>query len=178
MPRQTSGSCRARFPNASGRRGGTAAGRARWGGGGERPGPAGGGERRHRLRLRRPRDRRLLCAPSACCCFFQGLCLPLREKTRLCVALNNRDGGKIMTEPYPSPGHLSALGCGSFVYRAWGKSEVAAAPYAWGQTMVKPHRTSLTCTSFSTLALFWLLDYTHRVGRVSCRGCGVGVAGV
>lgn len=118
VPRQASDSYRARFPNAPGRWGGIAGRRARCGGGGEGLGPAGGGERRYCLRLRRLRDRRLLCVPSACCCFFRGLCVPLREKTHTCVALNNRDGGKIMTEPYPSPGHLSALGCGSFVCRA------------------------------------------------------------
>lgn len=75
-----------------------------------------------------------------------------------------------MTESCPSPGHLSAPGWGSFVCRASGKSEVAAARSARGQTMVKPRRISLTCAGFSTLALFWLLDYTHGVGRVSCRG--------
>lgn len=104
MPRQASGSCRARFPNASGRRGGTVGLCARRGGGGEGLGLAGGGERRHRLRLRRPRDRRLLCVPFACCCFFQGLCLSLREKTRFCVSLNSRDGGENNVRALVVPG--------------------------------------------------------------------------
>lgn len=50
-----------------------------------------------------------------------------------------------------------------------GKSEVAAAPSAWVQTVLKPHRISLTCTSFFHPGI--VLDY--RVGRVSCRGCAV-----